>query len=136
MFIFYLFSYFNTSLSELLYNTYDSQLANVIKPIVVEINKTRDGNIEYFYKSTEAVSTKLFQLYCELKSFSDYGMEICGNGDFKTKEYFSWFSHGVEIRNNSFTVFGAKTRWVWRTWISVLFPFLYFDFFFSELKSQ
>ena len=78
----------------------------------MEINKTRDGNIESFFKSTEAVSTKLFQLYCELKKFSDYGMEICGNCDFKTKEYFSWFSHGVETRANSFTLFGAKNRWV------------------------
>ncbi|CAG9799484.1 unnamed protein product [Chironomus riparius] len=103
-------SYFNTSLLELLYYTYDSQLANVIKPIVVEINKTRDGNIEYFLKSSEAVSTKLFQLYCELKKFSDYGMEISGNREFKTKEYFSWFSHGVETRSNSFTLFGAKIR--------------------------
>ncbi|XP_070501171.1 protein unc-13 homolog 4B-like isoform X2 [Chironomus tepperi] len=103
-------SYANTSLSELLYITYDSQLVNVIKPIVLDINKTRDGNIEYFQKSTEAVSTKLFQLYCELKNFSDYGMEISGNCDFKTKEYFSWFSHGVETRSNSFTLFAAKAR--------------------------
>lgn len=102
-------SHLNISLSELLYNIYDAQLSNIIKPIVVDIAKTREGCIENFAKDNEAVAAKLFELYRELKTFSDYGMEIYGNCDFKMNAYPFWFANSVDKRSKG-SVFAAALR--------------------------
>lgn len=93
----------------MLCNAYDSQLANITKPIVVDISKTKEGNIQNFSKANEAIAAKLFELYCELKKFSDYAMEIYGNPELKMNEYYSWFSYSFDKRNSD-SVFSAMSK--------------------------
>ena len=96
--------------TELLYKVYDSQLAFIIKPIVLEISKTKEGNIDNFAnEEEEAVAVKLFKLYRELKKFSDYGMEAYGNYEFETKDYSNWFSAGID-KWCKVSVFSAMSR--------------------------
>lgn len=109
-FIFSFSSFYDIKFAELLYKVYDSQLAFIIKPIVLEISKTKEGNIDNFAKEEEeAVAVKLFKVYRELKKFSDYGMEAYGNYDFETKDYSNWFSAGID-KWCKVSVFSAMSR--------------------------
>lgn len=103
------FSFYGIKFSEHLYKVYDSQLAFVIKPIVLEISSTKEGNIDNFAKEEEAIAVKLFELYRELKKFSDHGLEAYGNYEFETKDYSNWFSAGID-KWCKVSVFSAITR--------------------------
>lgn len=76
---------------------------------MLEISSTKEGNIDNFVKEEEAVAAKLFELYRELKKFSDYGMEAYGNNEFKTKDYSNWFSAGID-KWCKVSVFSAVSR--------------------------
>ncbi|KAL7046708.1 hypothetical protein ACKWTF_002691 [Chironomus riparius] len=103
-------SFYDIKFAELLYKVYDSQLAFIIKPIVLEISKTKEGNIDNFAnEEEEAVAVQLFKLYRELKKYSDYGMEAYGNYEFETKDYSNWFSAGID-KWCKVSVFSAMSR--------------------------
>lgn len=63
----------------------------IIKPIVLNICKTKEGNIDNFASSHEVVAVKLFELYCELKKFADFGVEKFAKCDYDMSDYYSWF---------------------------------------------
>lgn len=81
----------NVEFPEFMYRIYDSELTIIIKPIVLNICETKDGNIDNFASSHEIVAVKLFDLYRELKKFSDYGVENYAKCDYDMSEYYSWF---------------------------------------------
>lgn len=47
----------------------------------------------------------------ELKAFSDKGLELYGDCEFGTKDYFDWFSGGIH-KWNKLSVFSALSRFV------------------------
>lgn len=58
----------------------------------------------------EIVATKLFELYLQLKVFSDYGMEIYGMNELKMGKYYEWFTTNID-KWNMVSVFNAITRY-------------------------
>ena len=102
--------FFKFSFSEHLFNAYDTELSHLIKPIVLDICKTREGNIENYDKVENNVATKLFELYLQLKDFSDRGMKKYGNCELKIGRYYEWFTANVN-KWNMVSVFTAKTRY-------------------------
>lgn len=97
------------SFSKLVYEVFDANLADKIKPIVLNISKTSNGNIDDFADKSLENPQKLFCLYCELKKFADFGLEAYGNEDFKTKYYFEWFIAKVN-KSSKISVFNALPR--------------------------
>lgn len=74
-----------------MYRIYDKELTAIIKPIVLHICNTKDGNIDNFASSHEVVAMKLFELYRELKKFTDYGVEKYAKCDYDMSDYYFWF---------------------------------------------
>lgn len=91
---------------ELLYKAFEFELAVMVKPIVLEISNSKNGYVD---KGENEIGVKLFQLYMVLKSFSDRGIELYGNLDFQMKDYFDWFSGGID-KWNKVSIFTALTR--------------------------
>ncbi|KAG5671638.1 hypothetical protein PVAND_001829 [Polypedilum vanderplanki] len=90
-------SFCKFSFTEYIYSIYDSQLAKIIKPIVIEICSTKEGNIDNFQKDDQTIATKLFELYREIKKFSDQGLEYYyGEHDLQMKDYSRWFTAGID----------------------------------------
>lgn len=93
-----------------MYEVYDTKLRELIKPITIEISNTKDGHVDSFSKpNSEAVVKKLFSLYMQLKAFSDKGLELFGDCEFGTKNYFDWFSGGID-KWCKVSVFSALSR--------------------------
>lgn len=107
---FFIFRFFNFSFTDHLYNVYDTELSYLIKPIVMDICMTREGNIENFDKIENKVASKLFELYLQLKQFSDRGMTKYENCELKIGRYYEWFTANVH-KWNMVSVFNAKTRY-------------------------
>jgi hypothetical protein len=94
-----------------LYKAYDLKIAEVVRPIAIEISNTKDCNIDSFFQSdSKTVAKKLFELYMALKVFSDKGLEFFGDCKFATKNYFNWFSGGID-KWNEVSVFSALSRY-------------------------
>lgn len=89
---------------------YDVELTHLIKPIVIEICETKEGNIDNFDKIEDEVATKLFELYLKLKVFTDNGLETYGNSDLRMARYYEWFTSNVD-KWNMVSVFNAITRY-------------------------
>ncbi|XP_070501195.1 protein unc-13 homolog 4B-like isoform X2 [Chironomus tepperi] len=87
--------YLGEKFPEYMYRIYDSELTVIIKPIVLNICDTKDGNIDNFASSREIVAPKLFDLYRELKKFADYGVEKYIKCDYEMSDYYSWFQANV-----------------------------------------
>lgn len=79
--------------------------------MTLEICGTHDGHIDTFSQPGDShkIAKKMFQLYMKIKVFSDKGLELYGNSDFEMKEYFSWFSNGID-KWCKVSVFNALTR--------------------------
>ncbi|KAL7046719.1 hypothetical protein ACKWTF_002693 [Chironomus riparius] len=84
-------SYLKIDFLEYIYRIYDSELTVIIKPIVLSICDTKEGNIDNFASVHEVVAGKLFILYCELKKYADFGVEKYTKCDYDMSEYYSWF---------------------------------------------
>ncbi|CRK88357.1 CLUMA_CG002134, isoform A [Clunio marinus] len=97
----------NSSYKKHLYDTFDKKLSNIIKPIVIKINKS--NKVDNLPESITETTKKLFQLYILLKKFSDEGLESFGCQDFHMKEYFRWFDSGSS-RTARTSVFNALAR--------------------------
>lgn len=107
---FFISRHFNFSFSEHLFKVYDTELTHLIKPIVIEICETKEGNIDNFDKIKDEVATKLFELYLNLKAFTDNGSETYGNLDLRMARYYEWFTANVD-KWNMVSVFNAITRY-------------------------
>jgi hypothetical protein len=115
-FINFFLRHFNFSFSEHLYKVYDAELTHLIKPIVIEICETKEGNIDNFEKIEDEVATKLFELYLKLKVFTDNGLETYGNSDLRMARYYEWFTANVDLWNmvSVFnTIIRYDERYVW-----------------------
>lgn len=94
----------------ILYKAYDTKVTEIIKPISVEISNTKDGHIDNLTDpSSKNVPNQLFALYMKLKAFSDKGLELYGGREFGTKNYFEWFSGGID-KWCEVSVFSALSR--------------------------
>lgn len=94
--------HFNFNYGEYLYKAYDTKLAETIKPFAIKIsNLNTDVDTE--------VSKKLFRLYMQLKVFSDKGQELFGPCESCMKDYFNWFSGGIDKWCKA-SVYTALTR--------------------------
>ena len=103
----FIFSFFDFSFAEHLYAAYDARLVNMIKPIVIEISNKKEEN---FTQSREIVATKLFELYKELKTFSDIGWDIYSTEEFEMKNNLSWFAGGIDKWCKA-SHSNARSRW-------------------------
>lgn len=105
------FRYLGICLTETLYTAYDKKLTEIVKPIVLEISKSKEGHVDTFSEpgAEHDVAKGLFELYIQLKSFSDKGMELYSDKNFEMKEYFTWFVDGID-RWCKASVFSALTR--------------------------
>lgn len=104
-------SFLGICLTETLYKAYDRKLTEIIKPIVIEISKSKEGHVDMFSEpgAEHDVAKGLFELYMRLKAFSDKGMELYPDQNFEMKEYFTWFVDGID-RWCKASVFSALTR--------------------------
>jgi BAI1-associated protein 3 len=97
LFTFFCFSFIKFNFSEHIYSIFDSELASIIKPVVIEICSTKEGNIDNFQHDDQTIATKLFELYRELKRFSDQGLEYYyGEYEFHMRDYSRWFTAGID----------------------------------------
>jgi len=94
-----------------MYEIYDIQFATLIKPIVLEICKMKccNDNDDEFIQKEEIVVKKLFELYCELEKFVNYGKQHFVDTKFETTQFYSWFAPGVD-KFFKFFKFHAKMR--------------------------
>lgn len=110
--IFLHYSHLNFSYSKHLYKAHDEKLAELIRPIVINISASKNENIESFNcpgNASDSVAVKLFQLYMLLKKFSDMGMELYGDCKSNMKNFYTWVSGGLH-KWSQVTVFNAITR--------------------------
>lgn len=77
---------------------------------MLDICNTKEGNIDNYDKIKENVATKLFELYLQLKVFSDRGMESYGIEELRMGKYYEWFTANVD-KWNMVSVFNAITRY-------------------------
>lgn len=102
----------NFDYSESLYKSMESKLSTIIRPIVVEISKSKNGNIDNFGESPgdeQNVANKLFQLYLRVKELADIGLSFRDVEEFQITEYFKWFSNGIDKWSDT-SVFSAFSR--------------------------
>ena len=94
-----------------MYEIYDVQFTALIKPIVLEICKSKccNDSDEDFIHQEEAVIKKLFELYRELEKFVNYGKQHFVDNKFETSQFYNWFAPGVD-KFFKFFAFHAKSR--------------------------
>ncbi|CAG9811815.1 unnamed protein product [Chironomus riparius] len=104
-------SFSDISISKRMYEIYDIQFTALIKPIVLEICKSKccNDSDDDFIQKEEAVIKKLFELYRELEMFVNYGKQHFVDNKFGTSQFYSWFAPGVD-KFFKFFAFHAKTR--------------------------
>lgn len=105
------FRLLNFDYKQHIYKAYDKCLTEALKPVVIEISSSKDGRIDRIFcaGNENNIAVKLFELYLMLKSFSDWGMEIEGGCSLHMKDYFDWFSGGIEKWSKA-SIFNALTR--------------------------
>ena len=91
--------------------SYDKKLTQLVKPIALEISNSKEGNIDTFSQAGDChgVAKALFELYMEMKKFSDAALLLFTSRDFLTDDYFTWFSGGID-KWCKVSVFSALSR--------------------------
>jgi hypothetical protein len=80
------------SYGEILFEAYSSKLAEIIKPIAMEISNSKN-NLD---SNSNNATSKLLQLYLRLKTFADKGTKQYGVNDSEIKNYFNWFAGAID----------------------------------------
>ena len=81
----------------MLFHVYDSQLTDIIKPVIRKIGDTTDKNIESIDKTDDDAFKKILEFYKELKNFSNDVEKQLGNNNFKMSNYISWFLAEIDM---------------------------------------